>query len=106
MDSYAKIVFMAYFAFKLKKLKLKLIKWALKIESISEDNITMGATDMYNKLSNIILYIKSFQFLLDLMEIEINKVLKLLFAFSVIGTLVLTYTSKDLATQAVMGFGM
>ena len=46
MVSYAKIMFTAYFDFKLKKIKQKLIKQALKIESSSQDDITMGATNM------------------------------------------------------------
>lgn len=106
MESYAKIAFTSYFAFKLKKLKRQLIKQALNIESSSEDDITIGAANVYNKVANVVLYIMEFLFLLDPMEIDINKVLKSLFAFSRIGTLVLTYASKDLVTQAVMGFKM
>ena len=62
MESYAKISCMAYVAFKLKKLKQQLIKQALNIESSSEDDITMGATNVYNKVANVVLYVTAFLF--------------------------------------------
>ena len=98
---YAKVVYTLWASLRFRGLKKYFLRKHFHVATKD-----MGVATAYNVTLNLILYFLTFLFLLDLLQVEIGVALKSLFTFSGLGTLAITYASRDLATQLIMGLGL
>lgn len=84
-------------------MRIMYFKEILIYRSFRDKPNEIGRASLYNKSMNVLLWVATAIFLVDKLDVNFGVTLKSLFAFSGLGTLVLTLASKELAAQVVNG---
>lgn len=102
-EIFARVAYLTWMALVAKDVKTNLLKASLKR---SRHRNKDGKLEIYDRMVNAVLFLATFVAVLDALKLNMNLALSSLLSLGGVGTLIISFASKDLAEQLVGGIAV